>query len=89
MGGAACAVSSTTRHVYVENRVLVARSHCRPFQALSIFQTDAGHRFERGVDPAAVVDRPRTHHRLDSRHLRRASGAGRRPGGEAARSESR
>jgi phenylalanyl-tRNA synthetase beta chain len=55
MGGAATAVSDSTRNVYVEAafwwpEALAGRS--RRFN----FTTDAGHRFERGVDPASTVD---------------------------------
>ncbi len=55
MGGDATAVSDATRHVYVEAafwwpKAVMGRS--RRFN----FSTDAGHRFERGVDPAGTVD---------------------------------
>ena len=55
MGGAATAVSDDTRNVYVEAafwwpEAVAGRS--RRFN----FTTDAGHRFERGVDPASTVD---------------------------------
>ncbi len=55
MGGDATAVSDATRHVYVEAafwwpRAIAGRS--RRFN----FSTDAGHRFERGVDPASTVE---------------------------------
>jgi phenylalanyl-tRNA synthetase beta chain len=55
MGGAATAVSDTTRDVYVEAafwwpEAVAGRS--RRFG----FATDAGHRFERGVDPALTVE---------------------------------
>jgi phenylalanyl-tRNA synthetase beta chain len=54
MGGDATAVSDTTQHVYVEAafwwpKAIAGRS--RRFN----FSTDAGHRFERGVDPALTV----------------------------------
>lgn len=54
MGGAATAVSNATRNVYVEAafwwpKAIAGRS--RRFQ----FSTDAGHRFERGVDPASTA----------------------------------
>ena len=54
MGGAATAVSAETRNVYVEAafwwpQAVAGRS--RRFN----FSTDAGHRFERGVDPASTV----------------------------------
>ena len=55
MGGQATAVSDTTRHVYVEAafwwpEAVAGRS--RRFN----FTTDAGHRFERGVDPTLTVE---------------------------------
>ena len=55
MGGAATAVSDATRNVYVEAAfwwpdAVAGRS--RRYH----FSTDAGHRFERGVDPATTVD---------------------------------
>jgi phenylalanyl-tRNA synthetase beta chain len=54
MGGDATAVSDSTRHVYVEAafwwpQAVAGRS--RRFN----FSTDAGHRFERGVDAATTV----------------------------------
>ena len=54
MGGDATAVSDDTRHVYVEAafwwpKAIAGRS--RRYN----FSTDAGHRFERGVDPALTV----------------------------------
>ncbi|NRF68674.1 phenylalanine--tRNA ligase subunit beta [Aquincola sp. S2] len=55
MGGDKTAVSDDTRHVYVEAafwwpEAVAGRS--RRFN----FATDAGHRFERGVDPARTVE---------------------------------
>ncbi|OWQ93366.1 phenylalanine--tRNA ligase subunit beta [Roseateles aquatilis] len=55
MGGDATAVSDATKNVYVEAafwwpKAVMGRS--RRFN----FSTDAGHRFERGVDPAGTVD---------------------------------
>jgi phenylalanyl-tRNA synthetase beta chain len=55
MGGDATAVSDETRHVYVEAafwwpKAIAGRS--RRFN----FATDAGHRFERGVDPQLTVE---------------------------------
>jgi len=55
MGGDATAVSDDTRNVYVEAafwwpEAIAGRS--RRFN----FSTDAGHRFERGVDPALTVE---------------------------------
>lgn len=54
MGGDATAVSDATRHVFVEAafwwpKAIAGRS--RRFN----FSTDAGHRFERGVDPSQTV----------------------------------
>ncbi|NBW26184.1 MAG: phenylalanine--tRNA ligase subunit beta, partial [Betaproteobacteria bacterium] len=54
MGGEATAVGDSTRHIYVEAAfwwpsAVAGRS--RRFN----FSTDAGHRFERGVDPALTV----------------------------------
>ena len=54
MGGAATAVSDATRNIYIEAAfwwpdAVAGRS--RRFN----FSTDAGHRFERGVDPALTV----------------------------------
>lgn len=55
MGGEATAVSDDTRHIYVEAAfwwpgAVAGRS--RRYN----FSTDAGHRFERGVDPALTVE---------------------------------
>jgi phenylalanyl-tRNA synthetase beta chain len=55
MGGEATAVSDATRNIYVEAAfwwpdAVAGRS--RRFH----FSTDAGHRFERGVDPATTVE---------------------------------
>jgi phenylalanyl-tRNA synthetase beta chain len=55
MGGDATAVSDDTKHIYVEAafwwpKAVMGRS--RRYN----FSTDAGHRFERGVDPAGTVD---------------------------------
>lgn len=55
MGGDATAVSDDTRHIYVEAAfwwpaAIAGRS--RRFN----FSTDAGHRFERGVDPELTVE---------------------------------
>ncbi|MDP3085238.1 MAG: phenylalanine--tRNA ligase subunit beta [Rubrivivax sp.] len=62
MGGQATAVSDSTQHVYVEAafwwpEAVAGRS--RRFN----FNTDAGHRFERGVDPA-----------LTTQHIERITG---------------
>lgn len=55
MGGDATAVSDDTRHVYIEAafwwpKAIAGRS--RRYN----FSTDAGHRFERGVDPGHTVE---------------------------------
>ena len=55
MGGDATAVSDETRHIFVEAafwwpKAIAGRS--RRFN----FSTDAGHRFERGVDPSQTVE---------------------------------
>jgi phenylalanyl-tRNA synthetase beta chain len=55
MGGQATAVSDNTQHIYIEAafwwpQAVAGRS--RRFN----FSTDAGHRFERGVDPANTVE---------------------------------
>lgn len=55
MGGDATAVSDDTRNVYVEAAFWwpeAVQGRSRRFN----FSTDAGHRFERGVDPALTVE---------------------------------
>lgn len=55
MGGDSTAVSDSTRHVYVEAAFwwpAAVAGRSRRFN----FSTDAGHRFERGVDPALTVE---------------------------------
>jgi len=55
MGGDATAVSDDTRNVYVEAAFwwpTAVRGRSRRYN----FSTDAGHRFERGVDPALTVE---------------------------------
>jgi phenylalanyl-tRNA synthetase beta chain len=55
MGGDATAVGDETRNVYVEAAFWwpdAIRGRSRRFN----FSTDAGHRFERGVDPATTVE---------------------------------
>lgn len=55
MGGDSTAVSDETRHVYVEAAFWwpdAVSGRSRRFG----FSTDAGHRFERGVDPALTVE---------------------------------
>jgi phenylalanyl-tRNA synthetase beta chain len=54
MGGEATAVGDATRHIYVEAAFwwpAAVAGRSRRFN----FSTDAGHRFERGVDPALTV----------------------------------
>jgi phenylalanyl-tRNA synthetase beta chain len=54
MGGDATAVGDATRHIYVEAAFwwpTAVAGRSRRFN----FSTDAGHRFERGVDPALTV----------------------------------
>ena len=55
MGGDATAVSDTTRHVYVEAAFWWPRAVAGRSRRYN-FATDAGHRFERGVDPALTVE---------------------------------
>ena len=55
MGGDATAVSETTKNIYIETafwwpKMIAGRS--RRFN----FSTDAGHRFERGVDPQLTIE---------------------------------
>ena len=55
MGGNSCAVSDQTTNIYVEAAFwwpAAIQGRARRFN----FTTDAGHRFERGVDPQATVD---------------------------------
>jgi phenylalanyl-tRNA synthetase beta chain len=55
MGGEATAVSDDTRNVYIEAAFWwpeAVQGRSRRFN----FSTDAGHRFERGVDPATTVE---------------------------------
>ena len=54
MGGDATAVSDSTRHVYVEAAFWWPESVAGRSRRFN-FSTDAGHRFERGVDPALTV----------------------------------
>jgi phenylalanyl-tRNA synthetase beta chain len=79
MGGDATAVSDDTRNVYVEAafwwpEAVAGRS--RRFN----FSTDAGHRFERGVDPALTVEHIERITQLIHRHLRRRGRPDGRPG---------
>ena len=54
MGGNATAVSDATRNVYVEAAFWWPESVAGRSRRFN-FSTDAGHRFERGVDPASTV----------------------------------
>ncbi len=56
MGGAATSVSDATRNIYVEAAFWWPDSVAGRSRRLN-FSTDAGHRFERGVDPAATAAR--------------------------------
>lgn len=55
MGGDATAVSDSTRHVYVEAAFWWPEAVAGRSRRYN-FTTDAGHRFERGVDPALTVE---------------------------------
>lgn len=55
MGGDATAVSDDTRHVYVEAAFWWPEAVAGRSRRYN-FSTDAGHRFERGVDPALTVE---------------------------------
>ena len=55
MGGDATAVSDDTRHIYVEAAFWWPRSIAGRSRRFN-FSTDAGHRFERGVDPQHTVE---------------------------------
>ena len=55
MGGQATAVSDATRHVYVEAAFWWPESVAGRSRRFN-FSTDAGHRFERGVDPQQTVE---------------------------------
>jgi phenylalanyl-tRNA synthetase beta chain len=55
MGGDATAVSDTTQHVYVEAAFWWPKSIAGRSRRFN-FSTDAGHRFERGVDPAHTIE---------------------------------
>ena len=54
MGGEATAVSDATRHIYVEAAFWWPEAVAGRSRRYG-FSTDAGHRFERGVDPAVTV----------------------------------
>ena len=55
MGGDASAVSDATRNVYVEAAFWLPRSIAGRSRRFN-FSTEAGHRFERGVDPGNIVE---------------------------------
>ena len=55
MGGDATAVSDDTQHIYVEAAFWLPKSIAGRSRRFN-FSTDAGHRFERGVDPAHTVE---------------------------------
>ena len=55
MGGDSTAVSDATQHVYVEAAFWWPRSIAGRSRRYN-FSTDAGHRFERGVDPQLTVE---------------------------------
>lgn len=55
MGGDATAVSDATRHVYVEAAFWWPEAVAGRGRRYN-FSTDAGHRFERGVDPSLTVE---------------------------------
>ncbi len=55
MGGDATAVSDDTRHIYIEAAFWWPESVAGRSRRFN-FTTDAGHRFERGVDPALTVE---------------------------------
>ena len=55
MGGDATAVSDDTRHIYVEAAFWWPKSIAGRSRRFN-FSTDAGHRFERGVDPGQTVE---------------------------------
>ena len=83
MGGDATAVSDDTRNVYVEAafwwpQAIQGRS--RRYN----FSTDAGHRFERGVDPSRTVEHIEHITQPDPRDLRRRSRPDGRPDPQAA-----
>lgn len=55
MGGASTAVSDATKNIYVEAAFWWPESVAGRSRRYN-FSTDAGHRFERGVDPAGTVE---------------------------------
>jgi len=55
MGGAATAVTDVTKHIYIEAAFWWPKSVAGRSRRYN-FSTDAGHRFERGVDPSLTVE---------------------------------
>ena len=55
MGGDATAVGDDTRHIYIEAAFWWPKSVAGRSRRFN-FSTDAGHRFERGVDPSLTVE---------------------------------
>ena len=55
MGGEATAVGDETRHIYIEAAFWWPKSVAGRSRRFN-FSTDAGHRFERGVDPSLTVE---------------------------------
>ncbi|GKS84318.1 phenylalanine--tRNA ligase subunit beta [Acidovorax sp. SUPP1855] len=55
MGGDATAVSNDTRHIYIEAAFWWPKAVAGRSRRYN-FSTDAGHRFERGVDPSQTVE---------------------------------
>ena len=76
MGGEDSGVSDATTDVMLEIAYFTPERIARTGQALGL-TSDARSRFERGVDPAFLDDRPRNSDRLDPRHLRRRGFAAR------------
>lgn len=71
MGGQSSEITSATRNVFIECAYFDARSVRRTARRLGM-HTDASHRFERGVDPAAV---PSVLHRVAGLVTKAAAGA--------------
>ena len=86
MGGDTTAVSDDTRHVYVEAAFWWPKAVAGRSRRYN-FTTDAGHRFERGVDPSHDGGACRADHPVDPGHLRHRCHRlrpDRRPPGQAA-----
>lgn len=56
MGGDATAVTDDTRHIYIEAAFWWPKAVAGRSSRRYNFSTDAGHRFERGVDPSLTVE---------------------------------